>query len=89
MDELEGTYAGCLQGVEIVVTRREDRLVCAIAGLGGGGGAPKLTVEMAVDEAGELRAKCPLKHLAAGFFREESTGAPAMLVGLNAFKKVS
>ncbi len=89
MDELEGTYAGCVQGVEILVTRNGERLVCAIAGLGGGGAGHKLTIEMTVDEAGELRAKCPLRHLSAGFFREESTGAPAMLVGLNAFKKVS
>jgi hypothetical protein len=89
MDELEGTYAGCVRGVEIVVTKKGSGLVCAIAGLGGGGAAHKLTIEMTVDDAGELRAKCPLRHLSAGFFREESTGAPAMLVGLNAFKKVS
>lgn len=89
IDELEGTYAGCVQGVEILVTRRGDRLVCAIGGLAGGGVAQKLNIEMILDEAGELRAKSPLRHLAVGFFRDESTGTPAMLVGLNAFKKVS
>ncbi len=86
-DELQGTYAGCVQGVEIVVTRSGDGLLCAITGLGGGG--HRLNIEMTIDAAGELRARFPIKHLSAGFFREESTGAPAMLVGLNAFKKVS
>jgi hypothetical protein len=87
MNELEGTYRGCVQGVEIVVTRRGDRLVCAMGGMTAGG-AQKLNFEMTFDERGEPRASCPLRHLAIGFFREEGTGMPAMLVGLNAFKKV-
>lgn len=87
MEELEGTYRGCVQDVEILVTRRENRLLCAIGGLAGGG-AQKLVVEMTVNESGEPRVRCPVRHLSVGFFREEDTGIPAMLVGLNAFRKV-
>lgn len=86
LDELAGTYRGCVQGLEIVATRRDDRLICAIGGLTGGG-ARKLNVEVTLDPTGEPRVSCALKHLSVGFFREESTGAPGMLVGLNAFKK--
>lgn len=87
-DEMEGTYVGCVQGIEVEAKRRGDCLACIIGGLAGPGGQ-KITVELELDEAGELRAKCPLRHLSVGFFREEHTGAPAMLVGLNAFRKVS
>lgn len=87
LDELVGTYKGCVQGLEIVATRREHGLLCAIVGLTGAG-ARKLSVEVTFDSAGELRASCPLKHLSVGFFRDGSTGAPAMLVGLNAFRKL-
>jgi CubicO group peptidase (beta-lactamase class C family) len=87
MDELVGTYRGCVQGLEIVVTRRQDRLVCALGGMAAGG-ARKLSVDVTVDETGRLRVQCPLRHLSVGFFREESTGVPAILVGLNAFKKM-
>lgn len=88
MDELPGTYVGCVQGLEIVVTRKADSLIGTLGGLAGVG-SPKLQIEMMFDESGQLRASSPVRHLAVGFFREEGTGAPAMLVGLNAFKKVS
>lgn len=87
MDELEGMYAGCVEGLQIEVRRNGDRLLCSLDGLSGSG-TQKLNLEVAFDAAGELRAKCPLRHLSVAFFREEHTGTPAILVALNAFRKV-
>jgi len=86
VNDLEGTYTGCVPGVQIAVTRSGGGLACAIGGLIGGS-AQKLNVEVLFDETGELRVSSPMKHLALGFFREKGTGAPAMRVGLNAFRK--
>jgi CubicO group peptidase (beta-lactamase class C family) len=85
-DELEGTYTGCVQGTTLVARREQDKLICNVANKAT---AAALEIEVTCDPEGFLAMKSEVPHLSLGFFREEESGAPGIMVAMNAFKKVA
>jgi CubicO group peptidase (beta-lactamase class C family) len=85
-DELEGTYTGCVQGTTLVAQAEPDKLTCQVTSKGR---AAALVMEVTCDPEGCLAVKSEAPHLSLGFFREEDTDTPCMMLAMNAFKKVA
>lgn len=85
LHELAGRYhGGGNSRVDAAFTG--GRLVCEI---GSRGASKTLRVELALDEANELRLHTPVPQLSIGFFREPGADTPALMLGLNAYKRVA
>lgn len=84
--ELEGSYASCVHGVSLVSSRDGDQLTCEIVNKSIGATA---TMTLSRDPQGTLVVQSSAQHLSVGLFHDAASGAPCMMVGLNAFRKVS
>lgn len=83
--ELAGEYRGA-GGVRVVAAFEDGRLCCEI-------GAPRaakgLRVELVADERRGLKLITPLPQLSLGFFKEPAHDSIALMVGMNAYKRVA
>jgi CubicO group peptidase (beta-lactamase class C family) len=86
--DIEGVYAGCAQGLAMIVAAKGDSFVCTIKGVGPTGKG-ELGVVLGRNEEGRLVMRsADAQHLSVGLFREAGTGTPCFMLGLNVFKKL-
>lgn len=82
--ELAGVYRGN-GGKVVYAERRNGRLLCAI----GHDKTPHtLKAELEADDEGRWTLHSPAPHLSVGALREPGSGAPVLMVGLSALKRI-
>jgi CubicO group peptidase (beta-lactamase class C family) len=84
--DLEGTYTSCVQGTSAVVRRNADSLTCTINNATAN---TRLSLTLVQDDTDSWRMQSDAGHLAVGFFRDPQSDARCMMLGLNAFKRIS
>jgi CubicO group peptidase (beta-lactamase class C family) len=86
LEEMEGSYTGCVQGTSIDARMDDSQLMCKLSNTANNSTS---TFRWSRDRAGQVTLEADAPHLSAGFFREKTQGLEVMMVGLNAFRKVS
>lgn len=82
---LAGRYLGPGRGT-VVARLDKERLVCEI---GRDGSTQKVTVELVLDDDGELVLRSAAPQLSMAFFREPSSGDVGLMIGLSAYKRIA
>jgi len=85
LEEWQGSYTGCLQGVSLATRMEDGRLICTLTNQ-----STRTIAAMTLSrsDSGLLTLHSDAPHLSIGLFREASSGSPCMSVGLNAFRKI-
>ena len=84
--EFEGHYLGCLHGVDLSVVRQGDALVCTLTSRGTQASS---SICVSREDTGRLVRQTQTRHLPVSFFHEPEVGTPCVMLGLNAFKRIS
>jgi hypothetical protein len=86
LEELEGTYIGSVAGTSVEVSLKDSKLACEVSDTVA---RLRYTLVMSEDAQRRLVMETDAEQLCAGFFRDRISGAPALMVGLSAYRKAS
>lgn len=84
-DDFSGRYRGT-QDTEVTITREKQYLLCTLANLSS---KQQFVIRMRQDGRGNLRLASDAQHYSLGFFFDPDTQTPCLMLGMNAYRKLS
>jgi CubicO group peptidase (beta-lactamase class C family) len=86
LEDWEGCYASCVQGVTLTARRQREELVCNVINEPTG---TAVNLEVVRDSEGNVIVKSDMPYVSLGLFRDHGSGVPCLMLGMNAFRRVS